>query len=219
MHLANPDNPSAASTLAENAEEEIRQERSEEDLLAAYVEGDESAFEELLARVGGMLYVFIRRMMGEDTRAEDVYQDVLIKIATRAHYYHSHSKLKPWLFQIARNACIDSLRRESRRTVVSLDSIDEDQITPGVGKHPPGKQEAPDAKVMREELSAAILRVVQALPDEQREVFLLKEEGGLTFRQISRILGCEKETAKSRMRYALERLRNALGREARNYGL
>lgn len=219
MDLANPDNSVAASTLAETAEGSARQSRSDEELLAAYVEGDEPAFEELIAHVGGMLFVFIRRMMGDDTRAEDVYQDVLIKIATRAHYYHSHSRLKPWLFQIARNACIDTLRRDSRRTVVSLENVDEAQITPGVGKNPPRKQEAPDEQAMREELHAAILRVVQALPEEQREVFLLKEEGGLTFRQISRILGCEKETAKSRMRYALERLRNALGREARNYGL
>lgn len=216
MNLSKPEGQSSASTITgtDNAAPEI----SNEELLAAYVKGDEKAFEALVDNVGNRLFAFVRRTMRHDAHAEDVFQVVLVKIATKAHLFRKGSNLMAWLFQITRNACVDTLRREGRRPEVSLDG---GGTNSGAGLKGMVAAEAPDpaAKLANAELANAINRAVETLPDEQREVFLLKEEGELTFEEIGDILGCGKETAKSRMRYALERLRNSLGKEARSYGL
>jgi RNA polymerase sigma-70 factor (ECF subfamily) len=220
MEMPNPNPAAAASHHAETpAAGSGGAPASPEDLLAAWIEGSEEAFEALVEQVGGRLYGFVRRMMGSHHRAEDVYQTVLLKMATKARMYQRRASLNSWLFQIARNACLDELRRENRNPSVSLDVTPASQEGPALKARLAKEGPEPDAAATQAELGRAIAEAVESLPDEQREVFLLREDGELNFEEIGSILGCGKETAKSRMRYALERLRNALGREARIYGL
>jgi RNA polymerase sigma-70 factor (ECF subfamily) len=181
------------------------------------VAGDESAFEALFQEMGERLFAFILRYLGDHHRAEDVYQAVLVKVACKAATFQAHAKATTWIFQIARNTCLDELRAENRRPKV-LSS--EPELSQGLGGSPlPGEAPEPAEELIHKELGSRIEQAIQSLPDEQREVFLLKEEGGLTFEEISAVTDCGRETCKSRMRYALERLRNGLTREAKQYGL
>lgn len=188
-----------------------------EELLSAYVNGHEVAFSILVERLGGRLFGFLVRYLGDHHLAEDVYQTVLIKLARHAPSFDRRAKLTTWLYQIARNACIDALRRKPRVRTVPLEVDPEEEGPEARGLPAAGSTPAEDAA--RRELGRRILQAVDGLPEEQREVFLLKEEGDLTFEEIGDLLGCGKETAKSRMRYALRRLQNALGAEARLFGV
>ena len=192
---------------------------SPETLLEQFVAGKEEAFTMLVGQIGDRLFGFILRFMGNRHAAEDVYQTVLVKVATHASSFDRRARLSTWVYRIARNACLDAVRKSGRRKTVSLDAaLDaETDRTPidmmaAVG---PG----PDEDVTRKELRSRIAAAVETLPDDQREVFLLKEDGELTFDEIGELVGCGKETAKSRMRYAMKRLQNALGAEGRLYGL
>jgi RNA polymerase sigma-70 factor (ECF subfamily) len=217
--LSNPEAvPAASDQVKPIPPAPAKEERALADLITAFAVGDESAFEELCDRAGPRLIAFTRRMMGDAHHAEDVFQTVLVKVARNAASYQKRAPAMAWLFRIARNACLDELRRVSRRPVVELERGPPDEES-NWQERIAGGEEEPSAPLEAAELGARIAEAVQQLPDEQREVFLLKEEGDLSFEEIGEILHCNKETAKSRMRYALERLRNALGREARTYGL
>lgn len=225
--LGPQDNPSplfqtmsTASDVIQNSEISEKQEDLPEDLsllspevlFGRYREGDSAAFTELVAQMGDRLFAFIARFLGNRTEAEDVYQNVWIKVATRAELYDPQARWETWLYTIARHACLDALRARSRRREVSWEEGEEEASRPT-------PDDPPEKKLEEEELGLRIANAVEALPLEQREVFLLKEEGNLTFEEIGDLLGCGKETAKSRMRYALARLRNALGPDARAYQL
>ncbi len=191
---------------------------SPEDLLDRFVQGEDEAFTLLVERVGARLYGFLCRFLGDRHKAEDAYQTVLIKVAKHAHAYDRRARLTTWLYRIARNACVDRVRRDARTPTQSLDAGD-DEKGPSGSDAVAAADPAPGAKLEAEELGACIAEAVAELPEEQREVFLLKEDGELTFDEIGELLGCGKETAKSRMRYALRRLQNALGKQGRLYGL
>ncbi len=183
-----------------------------------FVQGDDDAFTRLVDLAGARLFGFICRFVGDRHLAEDVYQDVWVKVAKHAQVYDRRARFSTWLYRIARNTCLDAMRYHSRRRMSSLQNGDEDEggnllqaVESGVAD--PGDQAAAT------ELGHRITRAVEQLPDEQREVFLLKEHGRITFDEIGDLLGCGKETAKSRMRYALKRLQSILGQEGRLYGL
>lgn len=195
-----------------------RLEPSPEELLERYVNGQEEAFTKLVEVVGERLFSFIRRFLANHHLAEDVYQTVLVKVATNAGTFDHRARLSTWMYRIARNACLDALRQKARRKTVPLEGASEEKETGWLGSLK-DKAMAPDQNVSAGELGARIVSVLAALPQEQREVFLLKEDASLTFEEVGEILGCGKETAKSRMRYALRRLQNALAADARQYGL
>lgn len=186
-------------------------------LLVRFIAGDDAAFESLFEKIGQRLFAFILQYMRDYHRAEDVYQAVCIKVATKASMYEKRTGALAWIFQIARNACIDELRTIKRHPSVSLDAPTGDATT--FADLMMAHTTQPGDEATKSELGMAILTAVESLPDPQREVFLLREEADLSFEEISGVLGINKDTAKSRMRYALERLRNALGREAREYAV
>lgn len=187
-------------------------------LLVRFIAGDDTAFERLFEVIGQRLFAFILQYLRDYHRAEDVYQAVCIKVATKAGSYEKRTGALAWIYQITRNACIDELRSLKHVPDVSLDApagSGENTLADflAAGGAQPHEQAAAN------ELGTAILRAIESLPERQREVFLLKEEAELTFEEISAVLDINKDTAKSRMRYAIERLRNALGREAREHAV
>ncbi len=187
-----------------------------EELLNSYLSGNIKAFEVLTGQFNGKLYGFLCRFVQDEHLAEDVHQEVLVKIAVHAHKYDGRAKLSTWIFQIARNSALDAIRKRKRTKDFSA-SVDveekhtiEDAISSDL---------TPDTKVTVAELGERISDAVMRLPDDQREVFLMREDADLSFDEIAQILGCNKETVKSRMRYAVEKLRNSLKAEAKLYGL
>ncbi len=195
-----------------------RKARDAEDvrLMKAFQKGDSRAFEQLLKRHKKPIYNFCLRMLGQQNLAEDAMQEVFLKVVRSAPRWQQNARFTTWLYAIARNHCIDTLRKESHRKTASLDEPlrkredssstlgdrvqDQDAVTPDRGA---------ESRRMRSTLVAA----VASLSDEQREVFLMREHGGMPFKEIAQIVGVSENTAKSRMRYALENLRGFLAQK------
>lgn len=177
-----------------------------ERLLERYLSGDDEAFGRLVERYEERLYVFIDRLVGDRHLAEDVFQQTFVKVAVNAASYDGRSAaFSTWLFRIARNAALDELRKR-KRTPIAVDP----QSLP-MESRPDADAENPLDKMALDERAAKMREALAAIPEDQREAFLLKEEGDLDFGRIGDIQGCGRETAKSRFRLAVEKLRVALG--------
>jgi RNA polymerase sigma factor (sigma-70 family) len=175
------------------------QDRSDEELMQAYAGGDMTAFECLYARYRGPLYRYILRQVSDAAIANDLYQGSWEKIIRGRDHYTARAPFKAWMFRIAHNHVVDHFRR--LRPVVDLPQTD------GLPADGPG----PERTLLREESTARLAAAMQNLPAEQREVVLLRLEGGFDLDTIARLTGVNPETAKSRLRYAIVKLRAALG--------
>lgn len=186
-------------------------EPSDESLLAAFNGGDPKGFETLLARYRTPIFNFVLRSVRSKDRAHDLTQDVFLRVVQRASTFEGKSKFSTWLYTIARNLCIDHARKMGFRRHESLDApIGGDEgSAPMVDRV---RSEAPitDRAAIAEQLQGQIAEAVDGLPEEQREVFVLRQLRGMPFKQIAEIVGVPENTVKSRMRYALERLQAAL---------
>jgi RNA polymerase sigma-70 factor, ECF subfamily len=184
---------------------------SDEGLMLAYRDGDVRAFEVLVTRHRKPIYNFILRFVRDAAQAEDVMQETFLRVIKGAEAYQRQAKFTTWLYTIARNLCVDASRRGKHRKAASLDAPvggDEDGAAlidmVSDGKH------GADRHAIDGELRVRMQKAIASLPDEQREIFLLREMADLQFNEIARVVGCPENTVKSRMRYALEKLREAL---------
>lgn len=167
-----------------------------------------SAFEVLLARYRRPLFTVLLRSVRDRGRAEEIYQDVWMRVIERADQFRGDSKFSTWLYRIASNRCIDHQRRMRFRRHASLDARE-----PGgesLGERLASNLASTDQSAMRGSLQQRISVAVEQLPEEQKQVFLLRQVQCMSFPDISDTLEISVNTAKSRMRYALERLRDAL---------
>lgn len=186
---------------------------SDEELMARFQEGDSAAMNQVLARYGKPLYGFLYRQTLSRERAEDAYQEVFVKVIRAAKSYESSSRFAAWLFTIARNVCIDLSRREKHRETSSLDAaLTDDTDTTRLDMV---ADEGPDPEdhLLATELCEVLERAIGLLSPEQREVFLLRERSGLSFKEIARITRAPLNTVKTRMHYALIKLRETLVEE------
>ncbi len=189
---------------------------SDEQLLAAYRGGDVRAFETLLARYEKPIWSFLRRFVRDAEAAEDLLQEVFLRVVRDGQEsgpaWKGEAKFSTWLYTIARNLCIDRARRTAvRGWSPSLDGTpdaDGDAATLHERIAAPGP--STDAVVAGRQAARRIDRAVAELPDDQREVFLMREVMELPFAEIASVVGVSEPTVKSRMRYALEKLRAAL---------
>lgn len=184
-------------------------EASDEALLSSYQAGDVRAFETLLGRYRGPLFNFLLRSSRDRGCAEELYQEVWMKVIERCDDFRGDAKFSTWLYTIARNLSIDHQRRMKFRGHVSLEvSRPESGLPMGerVSNPGPTTEQLAMGGLVRDRIAAA----VEALPAEQREVFLLRQLQGLAFREIGEVVGIPANTVKSRMRYALERLQHVL---------
>lgn len=182
--------------------------------MAAYQKGDVAAFAELVARHEKRLWNFVRRFVADSATAEDLLQEVFLRIVRSAAEWQASAKFSTWLYTIARNLCTDNARRGLFRRAESLDQ------TPGPSRDESGPRRiekiagnAPTAEkaAMNREIADRVDRALAKLPVEQREVFLMREVMDMSFAEIAVATKSSEPTVKSRMRYALERLRSALG--------
>lgn len=190
-----------------------REEVTCEVLMMRFQAGDRAAFGSLVRRHKTALYNFNLRLVRSGSAAEDLVQDVFVKIVQNAADFKHESKFSTWAYTIARNLCIDHLRKMAFRQHASLDQAPRDDasgptlLDRTADAHPTASVER---SVIGQELGQKIARGVEALPTEQREVFLLREVANLPFKEIATVIGVPENTVKSRMRYALERLQEAL---------
>lgn len=187
---------------------------SDEKLMWAWRSGDVRAFEVLVRRHRGPLFNFILRFVGSRERAEDLVQDTFLKITKSSDAYERRAKFTTWAYTIARNLCIDELRKARHRRAVSLDgpgaAAAHGEDLPPLVEATPSEGPAPDRAAEAARLAPILVEALAALPDEQREVFVLREYAGVPFKEIAEITSTPENTVKSRMRYALEGLRRHL---------
>jgi RNA polymerase sigma-70 factor (ECF subfamily) len=190
-----------------------RAEVADEALMTRYQRGDLGAFAVLVERHKTPIFNFVLRQVKTPAAAQDLTQEVFLRIIESASSFKHEAKFTTWAYTIARNLCIDHLRKASYRRHPSLD-----QQTSDSGEGPTlGEQVAdlhPRASTERgaisSEIQVRVVAAIEALPSEQREVFLLRQVGNLAFQDIAQITETSENTVKSRMRYALERLQEAL---------
>lgn len=177
--------------------------------MLAYRDGESSAFEALYARWRGPLYRYFLRQCGHAGQADELFQDVFMRVIAAASGYEPTAKFSTWLFRIAHNRLVDHWRKMGREPVDPLafgEDGDEGAFDP-----PAPADAAPERQAERKQLGAALMDALNELPEVQREAFLLAEEGGLTLEEIASLAGVGRETIKSRLRYATAKLRNKLG--------
>lgn len=183
--------------------------RTDEELMVDFQRGDQKAFEEIVMRHRHGVYNFILRFLGNPQTAEEVFQEVFIKIHRAADRYKPNGKFTTWLYTIARNQCVDTFRRQKLRETLSLDGggrEDEVRLLDTL----PAEEVPPDILSSAKQISEVLELALQKLNPDQREVFLLREKEGFKFEEIAEITGVSVNTVKSRMRYALEGLKRTL---------
>jgi len=178
---------------------------ADRELLAAYAAGDALAMDRLVDRYAGTVYAFVLHTLGDPSLAEDLTQEVWLKVLRHAGSFEGRSRFSTWLFRVARNVCLDHLRKRKRRAA-SREEGDPFGLDEVVDEGAP----APAERAARRELAEEVRAAVAELSDEQREVFLLREQSDLTFREIADALELPRDTVKSRMRYALGHIRRFL---------
>lgn len=171
---------------------------TDEALMLAYRGGDARAFETLYRRHRGALFRFILRSLKQRAAAEELFQEAWMRVVEARRRYEAQARFTTWLYTIAHNLLVDHWRRKGL-TLVDLDSAPEVQSA----DNPARQAEA------REALHR-LLRAIDALPPAQREVFLLHEEAGMSVADIAAVTKTGEEAAKSRLRYAMAKLKAAL---------
>lgn len=183
---------------------------ADEVLMLRYKEGDLEAFEILLERYQQPLFTFVLRFCNDYHQAEDLVQEVFLRLIKSAKSYEPKAKFSTYIYTFAHNICVDNFRRGKKRKTTSLSQpIDvEQELT--LEDTVKDERANPEKDYRQKSLEKALQEAVSELPEEQREVFLLREQMNLPFEEIARVVGCLPSTAKSRMRYALQSIRSKL---------
>jgi RNA polymerase sigma-70 factor (ECF subfamily) len=182
-------------------------ELDDRELMAAYRDGDVAAFETLYSRHKGPLYRYYLRQGCDAPTAAELFQEVWANIIRARSGYRPTARFSTYMYRIAHNCLVDHYRRSGR----VVDLVDEGKVA--IDELPGGDCDGPEAAAVSGERIASFRAALAALPDEQREAFVLREETGLGLADIAAVTGVSAETAKSRLRYALKKLRAALADE------
>ena len=174
-------------------------------LMLAYARGEMRAFETLYARHRGALYRYLVRQARDTETAADLFQEVWSRVIVNRSRYEPRAKFRTFLFTLAHNCFIDHCRRvKARPTAMGVDDADAADLLPA------DERSLPDAQIERDESTRRYRAALATLPAEQRDVYLLHEESDLSLEEIARVTGVGAETAKSRLRYAVGKLKAAM---------
>jgi RNA polymerase sigma-70 factor (ECF subfamily) len=184
---------------------EAMSEDEDAQLMLAYARGQMGAFETLYARHRGALYRYLVRQARDSEVANDLFQEVWSRVIVNRARYEPRAKFRTFLFTLAHNCFIDHCRRaKSRPQGLKVEDADAADLLPA------DTDELPDVQLARDEGTRRYRAALAALPAEQRDVYLLHEESDLSLEEIARVTGVGAETAKSRLRYAVGKLKAAL---------
>ncbi|MDX1666404.1 MAG: sigma-70 family RNA polymerase sigma factor [Saprospiraceae bacterium] len=179
---------------------------TDKQLIAGYLDGNERAFEELLNRHKQKIYTSIYLFVKDQSLAEDIFQEVFIKIidTLRKGKYNHEGKFLQWAMRIAYNMCVDHFRRSKRRPKVSptetFDIFDVLQVS----------DDNAEQSIIRSQTHEKVRRLVDMLPPEQREVVILRHYADMSFKEIAKLTRVSINTALGRMRYALINIRKMI---------
>ena len=180
---------------------------TEQELVRAAQSGDQSAFGQLVTANQAMVYSLAYRMTGNPEDAADLTQEAFLNAWRSLGSFNGQSAFSTWIYRLASNACIDFLRKEKRRTGLSMTLEDEDEDRQA---DLPDDRWSPQRELERREAQEAVRQVLAALSPEHREVLILRELEGLSYAEIAHALGLEEGTVKSRIARARLSLREFL---------
>lgn len=178
----------------------------DQELVRKYIAGNESAIEVLVERYQSKIYTSIYLLVKDQYLAEDIFQDAFIKVINtlRSGRYNEEGKFLPWVMRIAHNLVIDYFRKEKRNpTITSADGTD---ILNFIQIH----EESTEERLLREQTHSDLRKFIRLLPDEQKEVLIMRHYGELSFKEIAELTDVSINTALGRMRYALSNLRKMM---------
>jgi len=183
------------------------QELSDQTLVKQFVAGDSKSFEVLIERHKNRLFSYIYYTVKNRHKAEDIFQETCIKAITTIlnGRYSESGRFLPWVTRIAHNLIIDHFRQEKQLNICSTDSF-----TIPILNSPQYSDHTIEDEMVREQIYADVRNLIDYLPDEQKEVILLRHYGDLSFKEIADYTGVSINTALGRMRYALINLRRLI---------
>jgi RNA polymerase sigma-70 factor (ECF subfamily) len=176
---------------------------SDQELIPLYLEGNSQAFEVLLSRHKDKIYTSIYLFVKDRELAEDIFQDVFIKIVDtlRKGKYNNEGKFLQWALRISYNMCVDHFRKSKRMNIVgSSDTFDIFSIIENTEDHMEGK-------IIKSQIHSKLRMLIDQLPHEQREVVILRHYADMSFKEIAQLTRVSINTSLGRMRYALLNLR------------
>ncbi len=176
------------------------------ELINAYLLGDADAIEKLIYRHKDKLYTSIYLLVKDKYAAEDIFQDTFLKIIRTFNddRYNEQGKFLPWALRVAHNLCMDHFRKSRKQIPITTENGEDILALFGA------KTETPSARIETSQTNNDVRLLIEELPEEQREVVVLRVYGDLSYKQISEITGVSINTALGRMRYALLNLRKAI---------
>jgi RNA polymerase sigma factor (sigma-70 family) len=185
------------------------QKMSDQELIRLYISGNESGLETLIKRHQRNVYTSIYLMVRDRSLAEDIFQETFIKILNtlRNSRYNEEGKFGPWAARIGRNLAIDYLRKMKRDMTIT-DSEGND-----IFSYLRIAEESVEDKIMRGQTESHIKELVKRLPEEQRQVLIMRHWGDMSFKEIADKTGVSINTALGRMRYALNNIRKMMEKE------
>lgn len=179
-------------------------ETKDEQLMLDYAQGNSRAFERLYGRHKGGLFRYFRRQCASAAIAEELFQDTWLKVVGARHRYKPTAKFTTWLYTLAHNRLIDHYRVSSRGVPMSYSDDDPLDTVPGP------QSQNPIHKADVQQQTDRLLAAIDELPEAQREAFLMREEVGMSVEEIANATKVNRETAKSRLRYAVAKLRRSM---------
>ena len=178
-------------------------ETTDESLMLAYAAGEAGAFDRLYHRHRDRLYRFLYRQLNADPVVDELFQDVWSRVIRARSTFQTGAAFVTWLYSIARNRLTDHYRASAR----TRDFQESEEVEATMAQESPRE---PHEVIVNAELAQRLKELIGDLPPPQREAFLLKEETGLSLQHIAEVTGVDRETVKSRLRYAMNKLRKGL---------
>ena len=175
----------------------------ENEIIRSVLRGNVNDFEKLVTAYEKNVYNIALRMVGDPDDAADMTQETFIKAYRALSGFRGDSKFSSWLYRIASNVCLDFLRSRSRHPQVSLSTVDEDDRATF---ELPDMRQNPEEQLMKKLSMEAVRRGLEQLPEQQRQILVLRELGGLSYAELAQTLGLEEGTVKSRIFRARKRL-------------
>ena len=185
--------------------------RTDEGLMLAYKDGDAAAFEVLYGRWRRPLFRYVAHQCGQDGASDELFQDIWLRVVNARLQYQATAKFSTWLFRIAHNRLVDHWRSSHRAPVID-NALADDEDADFTASIPSPEDDRPDRLAERKAMAEHIVAAVHSLPDVQRETFLLSQDGNMSLEEIASLMNVGRETVKSRLRYALGKLRQELSK-------